>query len=143
MAKFAQGVYKPTNAEKYVGTKPPIYRSSWELAFMRTMDSHPSIIEWASEPIKIPYVNPITGKPSVYVPDFLIRYMNSKKQIKVELIEVKPKSETFLEHAKSKKHKIALGINMVKWEAAHKWAKSRGLSFRVMNEDHIFVKTRK
>jgi len=34
MGKFAQGKYKVKNPEKYVGTKEPTYRSSWEFMFM-------------------------------------------------------------------------------------------------------------
>ena len=35
MARFAQGKYSlPKQPEKYIGTKSPTYRSSWEFHFM-------------------------------------------------------------------------------------------------------------
>ena len=34
MGRFAQGKFSLKNAEKYIGTKTPTYRSSWEFAFM-------------------------------------------------------------------------------------------------------------
>ena len=68
--KFHQGIYQVKNDQKYVGSKSPRFRSSWELTFMRMCDSHPSIIQWSSEPVRIPYKHPFTGKQSMYVPDF-------------------------------------------------------------------------
>ena len=53
--KFAKAKYNITNPEKYVGTKQPIYRSSWEFSFMRFCDTNPAIQKWASEAINIPY----------------------------------------------------------------------------------------
>ena len=138
MSKFASGVYYPVNKEKYIGNKFPTYRSSWELTMMRTFDNHSSILEWASEPVKIPYINPSYNQATVYVPDFLIRYIDKNQRIRVELIEVKPKSQTFLEHAKTKKDKASLIVNAAKWEAANRWAKKRNIRFRVVNEHHIF-----
>ena len=74
MAKFAQGRFEMKNKEKYVGTKLPMARSSWETVFMRMLDEHPGVAKWASEAIQIPYRNPLTGKPTIYVPDFFIQY---------------------------------------------------------------------
>ena len=65
--RFAKGKFAPKNQEKYVGTKTPTYRSSWEHAFMRLCDEHPNVYQWASESIKIPYRHPFTGKYTVYV----------------------------------------------------------------------------
>ena len=53
MAKFAQGRFNMKNPDKYVGGKTPLYRSSWEFAFMRFCDESPSIQKWASESIRI------------------------------------------------------------------------------------------
>ena len=76
MANFAKGIFRIKNAKKYIGNKDPIYRSSWEFTFMNFCDSHPNIINWASESIKIPYKNPLTGKNTIYVPDFFIVYVD-------------------------------------------------------------------
>ena len=76
MPNFRQGAYTVKNTAKYVGRGTPRYRSGWELTFMMFLDSNSSIIQWASESIRIPYRNPLTGKASTYVPDFLVLYEN-------------------------------------------------------------------
>ena len=53
--KFSQGIYKIKHPEKYVGSKDPTYRSSWEYTFMSFCDNNPSVQQWASEPVRIPY----------------------------------------------------------------------------------------
>ena len=86
MARFAQGKFNCKFPEKYIGNKTPTYRSSWEFAFMNFCDSHPAVEKWASEAIKIPYRNPLTGKHTIYVPDFFISYADRGGKRKVELI---------------------------------------------------------
>lgn len=136
--KFKQGKYQVQNPEKYIGNGPPIYRSSWEANFMRTLDLHPAVAQWASEPIKIPYQNPITGKGSVYVPDFLIKYMKASGQLVTELIEIKPASQSLQERAKGQRDKVQLAINAAKWEQAGKYCERYGIKFRVLTEDQLF-----
>ena len=81
-SQYKQGKYNPVNKEKYSGKHTPEYRSSWEFAFMRFCDNNPSVTQWASESIQIPYRHPLTGKNTIYVPDFFIVY-NDKKQKRV------------------------------------------------------------
>jgi hypothetical protein len=50
---FARGKFSLKNPAKYVGTKTPTYRSSWEQSFMRLCDEHPNVYQWASEAIRI------------------------------------------------------------------------------------------
>lgn len=137
-SKYTQGHYTPVNPKKYVGTYPIYYRSSWELKVMQMFDANPNFISWASESLKIPYKNPFTGKYTVYIPDFVVTYIDATGKTKVEIIEVKPTKETFLEKAKSQRAKAAVALNTFKWEAAHYFAKSHGMSFRVMNEENIY-----
>jgi len=61
MSRFAQGKYTVVNPDKYVGNRPPTYRSSWEWQFMRFCDTDTRILKWASEAVKIPYKDPFTG----------------------------------------------------------------------------------
>ena len=139
MPKFAQGKFNVKNPDKYVGNKMPTYRSSWEFAFMRFCDEHTSVAQWASEAIKIPYRHPFTGKHTVYVPDFFIVYVDKKGKQKVELIEVKPASQSFHERVgKSKQNQSAWVVNQAKWEAASAWCKQKGIFFRIVTEDDIF-----
>jgi len=144
MAKFAQGKYNLKNPDKYVGTKTPTYRSSWEFAFMRFCDEHKSIIHWASEPIKIPYRNPLTNRQTIYVPDFFIAYADAKGRQRVEVIEVKPENQTIKEKLGRSKYNQASWIkNQAKWEAAAAWCKQKGIFFRVVNEGDIFHQGRR
>ena len=138
MAKYSQGTFVPKNPAKLVGNQRPNFRSSWELTFMTFLDTHPSVIQWASESIRIPYINPLTGKSTVYVPDFLVIYRDRAGAIKREMIEVKPKKETTMEAAKTRRDKAFVILNSAKWMAAMAFCKKNGITFRVVNEDSIY-----
>lgn len=143
MTKYSQGEFIPKNPQKLVGNARPIYRSSWELAMMTFLDNHPGVIQWASESVKIPYVNPLTGKRSQYVPDFLVMYKDKNGRQHAELVEVKPKKEALVEAAKSKRDKAFLIINQAKWAAALTFCKKNGLVFRLITEDQLFFQAGK
>lgn len=139
MSKYAQGKYQLMNPAKYVGNKTPTYRSGWEHTFMRFCDNNPNILQWASEAIHINYRNPFTGRPTIYVPDFLIVYNDASGQKHAEVVEVKPTKETTLEAAgRSPKAQAAAILNAAKWEAARAWCKAQGLKFRIITEKEIF-----
>jgi len=139
MRRWANGLFEMSNPDKYVGKRTPRYRSSWEWAFMRFCDNNPSITQWASESIQIPYRNPLTGKNTIYVPDFFIVYNNKKQQQVAELIEVKPNNQAKMESiGKNSQNQAAYIVNRAKWEAANKWAKGKGIRFRVITESDMF-----
>ena len=138
MKKFMQGKYLVQESAKYIGSKEPTYRSSWELAFMRMCDSHPNITKWASENVKIPYRSPLDGKYHNDVPDFMIQYTDRDGHNHVELIEIKPSSQTTLRNARSQGDAIQTAVNAAKWTAAQEWCKRKGIRFKVINEDQIF-----
>ena len=137
--KYSQDIFVPKNPQKLIGNAQPFYRSSWELTVMTLLDQHPNVINWASESISIPYKNPITGRKSVYIPDFLIVYKDKSGKQRAELVEVKPKKEAILENAKSKRDKAALLVNTAKWAAAMEFCKKHGLHFRILTEDQIYI----
>lgn len=144
MPHFAQGKFKLKNPEKYMGNKTPTYRSGWEFAFMRFCDEHPAITNWASEAVKIPYRNPLTGKYTIYVPDFFIAYADKNGQKRVEVIEVKPENQTLKEKlGRSRHNQASWVVNQAKWEAARAWCKQQGIIFRVVSEHDIFHTGRK
>ena len=139
MPRFAQGKYALKNPDKYVGGRTPTYRSSWEFAFMNFCDNHPAVDKWASEAIKIPYRNPLTGKQTIYVPDFFIAYADRGGKQKVELKEVKPANQTHREKlGRSKHNQAAWIVNQAKWEAAYAYCKQNNIQFRIVTEDDIF-----
>jgi hypothetical protein len=139
MPKFAQGRFEVKNPDKYVGKKTPMARSSWEFVFMKMLDEHPGVETWASESIQIPYRDPLTGKYTIYVPDFFIVYIDKDKKKHAELVEVKPASQTFAAQVgKSQFNQAQYIKNMAKWEAASAWCRQQGVRFRVINENEIF-----
>lgn len=138
MSKYAQGKYTIKNPEKYIGKKSPTYRSSWEFTFCNFCDNNPAVLNWASEAIQIPYFNPVSGKQTIYVPDFLIVYTDAKQNKHTELIEIKPSKEVTMETAKSYRDKLMVAINMAKWAAADSWCKANNIRFRVVTEYDIF-----
>jgi hypothetical protein len=135
---WSQGIYTVKNPEKYIGNTKPRYRSSWEMRIMMFLDENKHILKWASESIAIPYKNPLTGKISRYVPDFFIMYENKYHKTIAEVIEVKPKSQTTLQEAKSRHDKLAAIVNQAKFAAAQIYCKQQGFVFRVISEDSIF-----
>lgn len=140
--KWAKGKFVPKNPQKYIGKKLPTYRSSWEFAFMRFCDENNYITEWASEPLRIPYINPIKQTKTTYMPDFLISYKDKAGQKVVELIEIKPKKQ-ILGEAKSQRDKIQAYINQAKWQAAELFCNQKGIKFRVVTEEDIFHQGKK
>jgi len=138
MSKYANGKYTIKNLEKYIGKRAPTYRSSWEFTFCEFCDNNPAVVNWASEAIQIPYRNPVTGKQTVYVPDFIIVYVDAKQKKHTELIEIKPSKEATMESAKSYRDKLMVAINMAKWAAADSWARANNMRFRVVTEFDIF-----
>ena len=139
MAKFAQGRFEMKNPDKYVGKKTPLARSSWEFVFMRMLDEHQGVINWASESIQIPYRDPLTNRQTIYVPDFFIVYQDKNGTKHAEVVEVKPSNHTLREKVgKSLYNQEQYVKNLAKWEAANAWCKQQGIRFRVINEDEIF-----
>jgi len=137
--KFAHGKFVMKNPAKYVGLKTPTYRSGWEHSFMRLCDEHPNVYQWASESIKIPYRHPITGKYTIYVPDFFIVYVDKNGRKHAELVEVKPMNQTNMRDAgKSIAKKTQVVINHAKWEAASAYARQNRITFRVLSEEQLF-----
>lgn len=142
MSRWAQGQYVIQNPAKYVGKGIPRFRSGWEHSFMRFCDANDNILQWASESIAIPYRHPLTGKMTQYIPDFLIMYRNRDNTVKAELIEIKPKKQSVIESKMSSRDRAVVAINYAKWDAATKWARRNGMTFRVITENDMFANGR-
>jgi hypothetical protein len=138
MSKFAQGPYTVKNPTKYVGKGTPRYRSGWELSFMIFLDNNDNVMQWASESIQIPYSNPVTGKQSIYIPDFLITYRTRQNTLIAEVIEIKPKKQSIIESKMNNRDRMVVAINYAKWDSATKWCNRNGLKFRVITEDDLW-----
>jgi hypothetical protein len=143
--KFHKGRFHPQNPEKYKGdVRNIIYRSSWELKFMKYCDRKVDILEWGSEEFFIPYVSPMDGKVHKYFPDFFVKLKERSGQIKKYVIEVKPKSQTkkpIKTERKRNKTFITEALtyekNVAKWKAAQEWCQDRMLEFKIITEDEL------
>ena len=141
MANWAQGKYQVKNKNKYIGKNVPRYRSGWELTFMMFCDNHDSVIQWASEAIQIPYRNPLTGKQTIYIPDFFVMYQDKMGNKIAEVIEIKPKKQSLIEsRVATAKDRAVVALNHAKWAAAMAYCKRIGCTFRVITEDDLFYK---
>jgi hypothetical protein len=138
-SKFAKGKFTMKNPDKYVGNKIPTYRSSWEWSFMNFCDTNENVQKWASEAVQIPYRDPLTGRHTIYVPDFFIQYVDKHNKTHVELIEIKPASQAILERVGKNKYNQAQFVkNQAKWASANIWCKQQGIKFRIVSENDLF-----
>ena len=142
--KFSQGSYKIKNPDKYIGLGSPRFRSSWELSVMKMCDENPAIQNWASESVKIPYRDPLTGKATVYVPDFLVVFVDNNGKKRAELWEIKPANQAIRENVGKNKYNQAQYVrNVVKWEAAKNWCKQNNVFFRIITEKDLYYTGKK
>jgi hypothetical protein len=148
---FKSGVFAPLNPEKYIGDNNNIIcRSSWEYRFCKYCDSNPLILKWSSEPLPIPYYNPLDQKDHKYHVDFYMRVQQENGEQQEWLIEVKPQRQhekpvfegsKTNEKLKSYNDKMKVWItNQAKFKAAKIWAEARGMKFGVVNENFLFNK---
>ena len=110
---------------------------------MKYCDNNPSILEWGSEEIIIPYLSPIDKRVHRYFVDFYIKVESQSKQINKYLIEIKPskftkepivpkrKTRQFLEEV------MTWGVNQAKWKAANDFCKKQGWKFEIITEKEL------
>jgi hypothetical protein len=145
--KYNQGRFHPQNPKKYKGDyRNIIYRSSWEVKFMRYCDQNDNIIEWGSEEFFIPYLDPTTNKVRRYFPDFFIKVKDNSGKIKSYVIEVKPKKQTLPPKETPKKRKktfisevMTYEKNLAKWKAAKEFCDDRKIEFKIITEDDLGI----
>lgn len=141
------GIYKPQNPQKYKGNPTRIiYRSMWERKLFVYCDTNPSIVEWGSEEIVIPYRCPTDGKVHRYFPDVYMKVKSSTGEYKKYLVEVKPKkqvqgptSSPKRKTAAWKREVMTYMKNQAKWEAAEDYCQDRQMKFLILTEDHLKV----
>ena len=140
------GFYKPRNIKKYRGNPSRIvYRSLWEKKYMIYCDTTPTILEWGSEEVIIPYRSPIDGKPHRYYPDFYIKVREKGGKISKYIVEIKPKKQTKPPYGKDKRtaaykrEALTFAKNRAKWDAAENYCDDRQMKFLILTEDHLAV----
>lgn len=134
-----QGFFAPVNPGKYAGDATGIvFRSGWELRFMRWCDTNASVLTWASEGIVIPYFSAIDQKNHRYFVDFIIKVKKANGTTRNYLVEIKPDEQTRPPtKTKSKYYQSQCQEyvkNQEKWKAATAWAAKNDCEFIVMTE---------
>lgn len=139
------GKYKIKNIKKYKGNhRNVIYRSLWERKFMVYCDQHPSILQWSSEEISVPYISPVDKKSHRYFPDFIIKKIDKNGKTKIMMIEIKPfsqvsKPKSSGRNVKILKENVRWQINNAKWRAADKFCKKHGWEFKILTEKELNI----
>lgn len=147
--KSRKGKFTPKFPKKYKGDPTNIvYRSSWELRFMKYLDNNPNILEWGSEELPIPYVSPLDNMVHRYFPDFIVKAKQLNGTVKTLIIEIKPHSQTQEPPARSNKSKSYItevatwGVNSAKWKAAQTFCESKGWDFKILTEYELGIKAK-
>lgn len=131
---------------KYKGNPADIWaRSSWEIKFFNWCDYNPSVINWSSEEIIIPYRCPTDNNIHRYFPDALIQIRDKMGCIKTYLVEIKPLIQTRPPETPKRKTKryitevMTWGKNSAKWSAARQYCKDRGYEFIIITEKELGI----
>jgi len=142
MRKTQQGIYYPSNPDKYIDLNgKPVFRSSWERKFMIWADTSPSVIAWSSESTIIPYVSPVDNKYHRYFIDFSLKMIDGSGNVVEYLVEVKPESQAKEPVRGNKRERTFLnevltyGVNQAKWDAARVYCGNTGKKFIVLSLD--------
>ena len=141
-----KGKYRPNNPLKYKGDyRNIIYRSLWELKFMKYCDSNQNILEWGSEEFWLPYRSPLDNKVHRYFPDFYIKVRETTGKINKMVIEVKPKRQCIEPKRPKKKTRGYIyevreyARNQAKWKAAKSYCLDRGYEFKILTENELGI----
>jgi hypothetical protein len=146
-SKTYKGRFQTINPQKYKGDiNNIVYRSLWELRFMKWCDTNQSIEEWGSEIVIVPYISPIDKKVHRYFVDFYMKVRDKEGKIQKYLIEIKPERFTKPPEIPKKKSKkfidevFMYGINEAKWKAAFEYCKDRNMKFMILTEKDLGIK---
>jgi hypothetical protein len=141
-----KGKFTPKNIRKYKGDyRNIIYRSSWELKFMKYCDTTPSVLEWVSEEIVVPYRSPLDNKIHRYFVDFYAKIQEADGTITTYLIEIKPSKQTVppkkpQRQTKSYIYEVTEYLkNQAKWKAAKEFCDDRMWKFKILTESELKV----
>ena len=142
--KTYKGKFRTKNPSKYKGDVGNIvYRSLWELRFMKWCDQNDAVQEWGSETVIVPYVSPLDKKIHRYFVDFYIKIKDKNGKIQKYLIEIKPERFTkppSIPERKTKKfidEVFQYGVNEAKWKAAFEFCQDRNMKFMVLTEKDL------
>ena len=142
--KTYKGKFRTKNPSKYKGdVNNIVYRSLWELRFMKWCDSNFSVQEWGSETVIVPYISPLDKKVHRYFVDFYIKVLDKNGGLQKYLIEIKPERFTKPPSIPARKTKAFIdevfqyGVNEAKWKAAFEFCQDRNMKFMVLTEKDL------
>jgi hypothetical protein len=145
--QYHQGRYKVVNPQKYVGdAENVIYRSSWELKFLKWCDQNSSVIQFGSEECIIPYIHPVDGRIHRYFVDFFIKVRTKSGEVKKFLVEIKPKKYTQPPKVPKRKtqnyleEQIQYAVNQSKWKTAKAFCSKHSMEFIILTEDDLGIR---
>jgi len=107
---------------------------------MKWCDITPSILEWGSEEIIIPYISPADGRKHRYFPDFYVKIGNQKF-----LVEVKPFKQTQEPKTQKRVTKryisevVTYAVNQAKWKAAREFCADHNWQFMLITEKELKI----
>lgn len=145
---WRSGDYEVVNKEKYIGDKPPHFRSSWELRVYNFLDQSPNVLKWGAESLMIPYIFEVDKMVHKYFPDIYFEAIDKTGKTRKFIVEVKPDKQTKPPKAPKNKTQKAMRNyaeavktyikNQNKWKAAKTFCTDRGIEFMIISEQHIF-----
>lgn len=112
---------------------------------MKWCDTHPSVLEWGSETVVIPYRSPVDSKVHRYFVDFYVKIKAKSNVVTKYLVEIKPEKFTKPPEIPKKKTKkfieevFMYGVNQAKWKSADEFCKDRGMQFLVLTENDLGI----
>lgn len=137
--------------ERYTGTRPVTMRSGWEITFAtKFLDTNPNILEWSSESVIVPYIDPCDHRQHRYFIDFWMRVQTAENGICEYLIEIKPFAQTQEPKPRARitprfKEEVRTYLkNQSKWAATRKLcedmrALGRKIDFQILTEKDLPV----
>ena len=146
-----KGSYNVLHKEKYLGNRPTVYKSTWEVHVFHALDVNPNVLKWGYECIEIHYMNPVLQKWATYYPDIFCIVKTESGRTVQYLLEIKPakfcgvpkkptmKRSPELFNKRMKTYKAAcldFMVNSAKWEAAELWCKQNNVVWKILNENN-------
>lgn len=135
-SRFKQGYVNTSSCHKLfesVSHQPVIYRSSWELRFIRWCENSPKVAHWGSECVSIRYFLPTDQQWHTYYPDFLVEMTDGTKAI----VEIKPANQVKKPSSTDTWAAATYIKNMSKWRTIKQACIEKGYKFCILTEHTI------
>lgn len=134
-SRFKTGDFRLFNPRKYIGNSIKIvYRSSYELTFMKKLELNSTVKSWNCENIIIPYKMMENGvlKSRDYYMDFEVISYSGKRY----LCEVKPNTKVPKSSNAIKQNRDNY-MNACKWKYTMLWCKRNNYTFVIITEKEL------